>query len=145
MEGIGTQVFRSIQSFWRHRGYRRLEGTKKQAKAIRLGGGGTNSRRLHRKARVVWPTLRLRLRAWPAPLRLMARMKNAYVETMLSLAGGEGRPSALNRVRSGSDALWGRRMPRARQMSSRSGDFERRMMQHIYNSIAEPELPYRAR
>ncbi|CAL9084198.1 unnamed protein product, partial [Musa textilis] len=67
MEGIGTHVFRSVQSFWRHRGYRRLEGPKKQAKAIRLGGGrgGTNSQRLHRKARVVWPTLRLRLRAWP--------------------------------------------------------------------------------
>ncbi|CAL9084925.1 unnamed protein product [Musa textilis] len=150
MESISTQVFHSIHSYWRRRTYRRLDATKKQAKAIRLGGGGggggggirTSSWRC-RKAKVVWRTLRLRPKVWSAPLRLLAWVRNAYVDAMLALAGGKGRPSALSRVRSGSEALWGRRMPRARQASGRSADFERRMMMHLLHSIVEPELPCR--
>ncbi|KAJ8486462.1 hypothetical protein OPV22_018947 [Ensete ventricosum] len=135
MESVSTQVFHSIHSYWRRRTYRRLDATKRQAKAIRLGGGGgirTSSWRC-RKAKVVWRTLRLRPKVWSAPLRLLGWVRNAYVDAMLALAGGQGRPSAL----------WGRRMPRARQASVGSADFERRMMMHLLHSIVEPELPPR--
>ncbi|XP_072994893.1 amino-acid permease BAT1 homolog [Typha latifolia] len=58
-------------------------------------------------------------------------MRDAYVDAMLALAGGQGRPAALqlSKSRSGSDdGLWGRRMPKARQVTARRGDFEKRMM-----------------
>ncbi|EHA8592091.1 hypothetical protein COCNU_contig69266620G000010 [Cocos nucifera] len=86
--------------------------------------------------------LRLRVKVF-SPIRLLARMRDAYMDAMLALAGGGGRPWALNKSRSASDGLWERRIPKARQMNSASrGDFERRLMIHIYNAlVAPPEVP----
>ncbi|KAF0926991.1 hypothetical protein E2562_029218 [Oryza meyeriana var. granulata] len=81
-----------------------------------------------------------------SPLRLFARIRDAYVDAMLALAGGVGRPcAALARSRSCAPeaGLLEKRVPQARLQGStrRRGDFERRMMEHIYNMVVTPELP----
>ncbi|PKU62832.1 hypothetical protein MA16_Dca029245 [Dendrobium catenatum] len=54
----------------------------------------------------------------------MASLRDAYMNAMLVLAGGGG-----------GGAVWDRRIPRARQGSLKSGDFEKRVMIHLYNSV----------
>lgn len=110
---------------------------------VRLGGErrSTKSRRAWKLKAAVRPILRLRVKAF-SPLRLLARMRDTYMDAMLALAGGGGRPSALNKSRSVSDGLRERRIPKARQASARRGDFERRLMIHIYSTlVAPPEVP----
>ncbi|KAG6472282.1 hypothetical protein ZIOFF_069742 [Zingiber officinale] len=135
MGGIVTdnEVFRSIPFYYRR--YQRLhpDGPRQRRAAIRLGGA--------RKLKIVF---RFKLPTATPLLRLLAWVKNAYVEALLSLAGGDGRPAraALGAARSSGEALWGKRMPREREVKRRgSVDFERRMMAHIYKAIVEPELP----
>ncbi|XP_072966749.1 uncharacterized protein [Typha angustifolia] len=148
MAGITSQVYRSIHHYWRHRAYQRLEPSSRQVRVVRLGVGSSRSssnRQLTWKVRVVRPIVRLRSKLC-SPFRLLTRMRDAYVDAMLALAGGQGRPAAalqLSKSKSGSDdGLWGRRIPKARQVTARRGDFEKRMMVHIYNSlITAPELP----
>jgi hypothetical protein len=72
--------------------------------------------------------------------RLLARLRDAYVDAMVALAGG--RPcAALARTRSFAPeaGLLARRVPPA--WTRGSSDFERRMMAHIYNTVVTPELP----
>ncbi|XP_029119622.1 uncharacterized protein [Elaeis guineensis] len=147
MELFPSQVYRSIQHYWRRRANRGLEGSSSPSKKVRLvarlGGESrsTKSRRAWKLKSAMRPIPRLRIKVL-SPLRLLARMRDAYMDAMLALAGGGGRPSALNKSRSVSDGRWERRIPKARQMSARRGDFERRLMIHIYNAlVAPPEVP----
>ncbi|KAJ4787896.1 hypothetical protein LUZ62_039142 [Rhynchospora pubera] len=138
MAGITSQVCNSIQSYWRRRYYQRLEPLSKPVKVARLGTG-----RRTWKPRPVQPMFKIRAKIW-SPRKLLSKARDAYVNLMLALAGGEDRPVAsLKNSRSVSDGLWARRMPKARPMSvSGQKEFERRMMLHIYNIlVARPELP----
>jgi hypothetical protein len=106
----------------------------------RLGGGGGRKQQPWKKlARAA-----LLLRAAIAPASLLARLRDAYVDAMVALAGS--RPcAALARTPScapeaGLLAMW---VPRARTRGS--SDFERRMMAHIYNTLVTPELPCAAK
>lgn len=146
-----SQPRRSIQMYWARRNYRRLGSPpSRHLRVARLGGGAGGARSTKDAA-----VRRGRLSSWNAraaaralllsPLRLMARIRDAYVDAMLALAAGGG--AALSRSRSRSCApteaaagLLDRRVPRARLQGS-GGDFERRMMEHIYNMIVTPELP----
>ncbi|XP_026659868.1 uncharacterized protein LOC113462614 [Phoenix dactylifera] len=148
MELFTSQVYRSIQHYWRRRARRGREVSSSPSKKVRLvarlgrGSRSTKRQRAWKLKKVVRPIRRLQVKVF-SPLRLLARMRDAYMDAMLALAGGEGRPSALNKNRSVSDGLWERRIPKARQMSARRrGDFDRRFMIHIYNSlVAPPEVP----
>jgi hypothetical protein len=79
-----------------------------------------------------------------SPVRLLVRLRDAYVDAMLALAaGGAARPcAALATAKPGEQgSLWAKRVRRARSTGGRSSDFERRMMAHIYSKLATPELP----
>lgn len=73
----------------------------------------------------VRPVSRLKKLSVPkSPGKVMEKLRGAYMSAMLMLAGG-----------SGGMAVWDRRIPRARQASSRGGDFEKRVMVHLHNSV----------
>jgi hypothetical protein len=78
-----------------------------------------------------------------SPARLLGRLRDAYVDAMLVLAGGTARPcAALATAKPGERwPLWAKRVPRARSAGARSSDFERQMMAHIYSTLLTPELP----
>jgi hypothetical protein len=145
-----SQPRHSIQTYWARRNYQRLGSPSRRLRVARLGSAGSratssaqqpgsSSSWKARAARAV------RLRAavvLAAPALLLARLRDAYVDAMVALGGGAVRPcAALARSRSGAEAgLWRRRVPRARRGSG-GGDFERRMMAHIYSMVVTPELP----
>ncbi|KAL5230648.1 hypothetical protein ABZP36_029424 [Zizania latifolia] len=152
MASLVSQPRRSIQMYWMRRSYsyHRLGSTSRHLRVARLGGGvGVRRNKDAPGARAV-RGLSWKARAARAlllsPVRLLRRIRDAYVDAMLALAGGAGRRpcAALARPRScaaETSGLWDKRVPRARQGSARSGDFERRMMEHIYNMLVTPELP----
>lgn len=138
MAGITSQVCNTIQSYWRRRYYQRLDPITKSVKIAKLGRARRSG-----KPRPVQLIFKIRAKVW-SPRKLLSKARDAYMNLMLALAGGIGRPVAtLKNSGSCSDGLWVRRMPKARQMSvSGQSEFEKRMMLHIYNSlVARPELP----
>lgn len=137
---ITSQVFPSINSYWRHRNYQRLRAPSKQLRVVRLGG---TSQRRPWKARTVRFRAIVKLPSvlWSPIGHVLTRIRDAYMDAMLALADGARRPSKLA-LTGGGGGLWARRIPKARQVAARKGDFEQRMMVHIYNSlVAAPELP----
>ncbi|CAL4901693.1 unnamed protein product [Urochloa decumbens] len=161
MASLVSQPRHSIQTYWARRNYQRLGSPSRRLRVARLGAVGgsrtppstTNPAPAARsssswKARAARAA---RVRAavvLAAPALLLARLRDAYVDAMVALGGGAVRPcAALARSRSGAEAgLWGKRVPRARQAgqgsrSARGGEFERRMMAHIYSMVVTPELP----
>ncbi|PKA52896.1 hypothetical protein AXF42_Ash001877 [Apostasia shenzhenica] len=130
-----SAVYKSLRSYWRRRRYRRLENEQSEKKmtVARPGGGGGRRRRWRSwKVAVARPVLRLRLvgRVF-MPRSLLARLRDVYMNMMLAFARGESLPAK----KGGGGPVWVRRVPRSRQASLRTGNFEKRMMTHIYNSV----------
>uniref|UniRef100_A0A0E0L622 Uncharacterized protein n=1 Tax=Oryza punctata TaxID=4537 RepID=A0A0E0L622_ORYPU len=135
MASLVSQPRRSIQMYWARRNYRRLGSPSRHLRVARLGGGARRKDApggvrggLFWKARAARALLL-------SPLRLLARIRDAYVDAMLALARSRSRSCASSEAA----GLLDRRVPRARLHGS--GDFERRMMEHIYSMIVTPELP----
>ncbi|OEL14300.1 hypothetical protein BAE44_0024684 [Dichanthelium oligosanthes] len=157
MASLVSQPRHSIQTYWARRSYQRLGSPSRRLRVARLGSiSSATSRQAVRSSS--WRARAARAaRVLTAPALLLARLRDAYVDAMVALGGGAVRPcAALARSRSGAEAgLWGKRVPRARQLpapgqgsrsgSGRGGDFERRMMAHIYSMVVTPELPCAAR
>ncbi|KAF8726772.1 hypothetical protein HU200_019247 [Digitaria exilis] len=161
MASLVSQTRHSIQTYWARRNYQRLYSPSRRVKVARLGGMGSG-RAISTQQRSSWKARAaraVRLRAvvvLAAPVLLLARLRDAYVDAMVALGGGAVRPcAALARSRSGAEAgLWDKRVPRARLpgqkgqsggRSARGGDFERRMMAHILSMVVTPEVPCAAR
>ncbi|PKA52893.1 hypothetical protein AXF42_Ash001874 [Apostasia shenzhenica] len=127
-----TVVYRSLQSYWRQRARRLPEDVAPARKTVvvRLGTGG-RGRRGSWKMVAARPALRMRQVRVSAPRKLLAGLRDAYMNAMLLLAGGKG----LSAKKGGGGLVWDRRVPRARQASLRDSDFEKRLMIHLYNSI----------
>ena len=70
----------------------------------------------------------------PSPKKLLLQLRDAYVNSMLVLAGGM---PAANKSSKKVEAVWGRRIPKAREVAVKSsaGEFEMRMILHIYNTV----------
>ncbi|KAE8800987.1 hypothetical protein D1007_23493 [Hordeum vulgare] len=147
MAGLVSRPRRSVQVYWARRNYQRLGSpSRRSLRVARLGGaaGGrprtTPAGAVQRRLRWLAGVARLRAAALLSPVRLLARLRDAYVDAMLALAGGAGRPCAALATKPREQGeLWAKRVPRAR--STAGGDFERRMMAHIYSALVTPELP----
>ncbi|CAD6332779.1 unnamed protein product [Miscanthus lutarioriparius] len=151
MASLVSKPRHSIQMYWARRSYQRLGSPSRRLKVARLGGG--RSAGSAAAASSSWKGIRLARRAvalLAAPALLLSRLRDAYVDAMVALGGSGMRPcAALARSRSGAEAgLWDKRVPRARRGSGGGsgskrggGDFERRMMAHIYSMVVTPELP----
>ncbi|RLN30646.1 hypothetical protein C2845_PM05G28500 [Panicum miliaceum] len=167
MASLVSRPRHSIQSYWARRNYQRLGSPSRRLRVARLGGGGGSRAASTQPAPAPGPTA-ARSSSWKvrasraarvraavvlaAPALLLARLRDAYVDAMVALGGGAVRScAALARSRSGAEAgLWGKRVPRAHQPGqgsggARGGEFERRMMAHIYSMVVTPELPCAAR
>ncbi|KAJ8761256.1 hypothetical protein K2173_001312 [Erythroxylum novogranatense] len=111
--------------YWRRKRYQRIDGagSRKNTKTLRLGGP---------KPRRVWKikAVKLRLRLF-SPLKLWNKLKNAYVDMMLSLAGNAGYLS--------SDNVFGsKRIPKARQVIPvvySNEEVENRLIYEIYKAL----------
>ncbi|KAK3137928.1 hypothetical protein QOZ80_5AG0362260 [Eleusine coracana subsp. coracana] len=132
---VSSQPRHSVQAYWARRNYQRLGSPSRRLRVARLGGDGRKQRAA---GSAPWKKLAraaLRLRAAVASARLLPRLRDAYVDAMLTLA--------RTRICCGcapEAGLLARRVPRARTQRG-SSDFERRMMAHIYSAVVTPELP----
>ncbi|KAL6848711.1 hypothetical protein ACP4OV_021294 [Aristida adscensionis] len=163
MASLVSQPRRSVQTYWARRNYQRL-GSGSPSRRLRVArlGARTQQQLITPSGGSVlraapWKKLALRLRAAialataTAPARLLSRLRDAYVDSMVALAGRPCAAAVLARSRSGDgapageSALWAKRVPRARQGKQGGGDFERRMIAHIYSLVVTPELPCAAK
>ncbi|XP_020589801.1 uncharacterized protein LOC110031097 [Phalaenopsis equestris] len=124
MEAFPVQFCRAVRSYWRRRRYKRLESGKgKKVQVDKLGGGLRRPIRLRRVFGIRSKML--------SPVRLLARLRDAYVDSMLGLAGkGSGLSGAI-----GAEALINRRIPRAHPAKLEAAEFERRLILEICRSI----------
>ncbi|KAM7516333.1 hypothetical protein LguiA_005916 [Lonicera macranthoides] len=117
----------SSKTYWRRRRYQRLGGAtnRKNLKTVRFGGGPQRSWRIK-----VVPKLRLKA-VILSPFKIWSKLKNAYVNMMLNLAGKVGHSNNVN--------VFGEiRIPKARQVSKgySSNEFENRLVFEIYKALA---------
>lgn len=126
MELFPSRLFHSLKRFWRRRRYHRINDVgKKNMKVIRLGGGSP------RRAIRVRPPARLPLRLLSSPVKLLARVRDAYINAMLGLAGRSA--ASFNT----SDAFGAKRIPRSRSVRPEKGkEFERRLLFEVCKSIS---------
>ncbi|XP_028804522.1 uncharacterized protein LOC114759510 [Neltuma alba] len=118
-----------LKANWRLMRYRRLGGSvpagkakKKMSKMIRLKG----SRRYWRIKAI--PKLSLVVKS---PLKLLNKLKNAYIDFMLKLSGKVGGSLSINGV--GDNAFGQKRIPKARQVTQKfsMNEFEARLIYEI--------------
>ncbi|KAG0485639.1 hypothetical protein HPP92_009718 [Vanilla planifolia] len=129
---LPVQFCRAVNSYWRRRRYQRLGGSKKTLKVARLGGGGgwvlgAGPRRPVRLRRL----FRIRFKQL-SPVRILARLRDAYVDAMLGVAGkGSSLFAAV-----GAESLLSRRVPMAWPARLEPGEFERRLVLEICKSVS---------
>ncbi|PKU66525.1 hypothetical protein MA16_Dca006853 [Dendrobium catenatum] len=130
-----SQVHKSLPSYWRRRTSRRVGdyGTKKKSSATIRLGGRKKRWRSWKVVVVVRPVLKLARLRVPPPVQAMKKLREAYTDAMVLLSG------ALAAKKGGSGAsmgaVWDRRIPRGREEGLKGGDFEKRLMLHLYNSV----------
>ncbi|GMN28226.1 hypothetical protein TIFTF001_001968 [Ficus carica] len=124
-------LYRNLNRYWRRRGYRRLDGAAKGRKKIpvtRFHGGPPPSRtwrmRASRRLRIVGVSL------WRSPVKLLTKIKHAYINMMLSLAGNVG---YLNN----DNVFGGKRIPKSRQVpiAYSGSEIEQRLVLEIYKAL----------
>ncbi|PKU65686.1 uncharacterized protein LOC110106073 [Dendrobium catenatum] len=133
------EAIKSLQSCWRRRTYQRLErlpAPRKEIDVVTLGDeGGKKWRRCSKAVVLARPVIRLsKLTVIKTPGRVMARVRDAYMNVMLMLAGDGGVAAKKDGV---GGAVWDRRIPRARQGSLKGGNFEKKVLIHLYNSVID--------
>ncbi|KAJ4822399.1 hypothetical protein Tsubulata_008936 [Turnera subulata] len=128
MELLPTPFYATWKRYWRRKGYQRLDGAVTSRRKVTRFGGTSSSPRRSWKIRVV-PKLRLKNIA--SPLKIMRKLKNAYVEMMASLVGNVG---ALNYD---TKAFGSRRVPKAKEVKFvYPGDaFESRLIYEISKTL----------
>ncbi|KAK8937737.1 hypothetical protein KSP40_PGU003531 [Platanthera guangdongensis] len=135
MEGFAFQFCRAVQSYWRRRRYQRLETSKKASvKVVQLGGDGgcptSAGVSLRRSFRLGRPAFRIRSKML-SPIRLLSRLRDIYVDSMLGLGGkGSGLSAAV-----GSEGLVNRRIPKRRPAKLKLSELDRRLQLEICRSI----------
>ncbi|KAM7520283.1 hypothetical protein LguiB_019245 [Lonicera macranthoides] len=135
MQNLSNPFNSSSKTYWRRRRYQRLGGAtnRKNLKTVRFGGGPQRSWRIK-----VIPKLRLKP-VILSPFKIWSKLKNAYVNMMLNLAGKVGHSNNVN--------VFGEiRIPKARQVSKAAystNDFNNRLILEIYKSLmVSHELGY---
>ncbi|XP_057549256.1 uncharacterized protein LOC130827534 [Amaranthus tricolor] len=102
MEGISAHVYKTMKSYWKTRGYQKLNKPKKNARPEPIPSGceldGNPVR--PRRRRFFRVKINRRIRIWKKvvglPKKLLTKLRDAYVNMMLSLAnsglavGGSG-------------------------------------------------------
>ncbi|KAE8668928.1 hypothetical protein F3Y22_tig00112281pilonHSYRG00172 [Hibiscus syriacus] len=116
----------TLKRYWRRRRNQRLYGSeaRKNIKVTRIG----------RRSRRFWKiraTPRLRWRMMIAsPMKLLTKLKNGYMNTLLRLGGTVGYLSANNE-------FGGKRIPKARKVALgySNSEFDQRLLYEIYKNL----------
>ncbi|CAN0918620.1 hypothetical protein LINGRAHAP2_LOCUS30974 [Linum grandiflorum] len=128
----------SWNRYWRRNRYQRLNEAplrKRNIRVARLGGGGGGGGERLSPGRLGWRikvVAKVRLRVVvTAPLKLVARLKNNYVDMMVKLAGSVG---SLNTNR----VFGNKRIPKARQlrMSCSDEEFRNRIIYEMFKNVS---------
>ncbi|CAN1122612.1 hypothetical protein LINPERPRIM_LOCUS2821 [Linum perenne] len=126
----------SWNRYWRRNRYQRLNDAplrRRNIRVARLGGGDKSSSspgRLGWRIKVVPKLRRLRV-VVAAPLKLVAKLKNKYVDMMVRVAGSVG---SLN-----TNMVFGnKRIPKARQLKMSCSDeqFQNRIIYEMFKNIS---------
>ncbi|XAR51507.1 hypothetical protein NMG60_11006154 [Bertholletia excelsa] len=131
MDGLAYPFNGALKRRWRKRQYRRLDNSAPNRRKAKTSAFGGRPRRFWR-VKVV-PKLQLKI---ASPSKLWSKLKNAYINMMMSLAGNV---SSLNN----GDVFRGKRVAGARRISVTYTDkeFENRMIYEIFKSLmASKEL-----
>ncbi|KAF8026851.1 hypothetical protein BT93_F3367 [Corymbia citriodora subsp. variegata] len=120
----------SVKRYWRRRKYRRLNGDRTRLLQVaRLGSGGnTGSPRRSWKIKIA---RKLRLRTiYYAPYKILARLRDTYVNMMVRLAGKVGSLNTDN-------FFGGKRVPKRRQprIMYSSEEVEARLVYEICKAL----------
>ncbi|KAF9623468.1 hypothetical protein IFM89_003052 [Coptis chinensis] len=120
-----TTFYGSLKRYWRRRQYQRIDGAiTKNPKAIRLGGKRKRTWKIKLTPKLKWGLKIV------SPIKLMAKLRDAYINMMLGLAGNVGSLS-------GDNFFGGKRIPRARKISkvSKTDVFETKLIFEIYKAL----------
>ncbi|XP_078153325.1 uncharacterized protein LOC144548509 [Carex rostrata] len=130
MEAFSYKFTRAIRAHWRKRKYQRLEQGRKRTTLVTRLGHGENRRSRTRffKLRSIG---RFRIRML-SPIRLLARLRDAYVNAMLGLASKGSAFSTTN----GPEAYWTKQIPQRGSTRLGSTEYEKRLIAEIYKSLA---------
>lgn len=126
MELLRKPIPGSLKRYWRRKQYQRLNGevikNKKNVKVTRIRGG---SRRFWRIKAI--PKLRWKI---ASPIKLLTKLKNAYMNMMINLAGNVGHLNTDN-------TFGGKRIPKARKVpiAYSSNEFNERLVYEIYKAL----------
>lgn len=134
-----SQVFTGLQSYWRRKTYQKLENSsyssKKKLPVIILGESRHRCWKLKTVSRRV---CRLRLKV-VSPVKLFLRLRDAYVNAMLVLAGEKKSPTApLTAAAAAKKKKKTNSVYQVFKISKSCTEFERRMMIHIYSHLVAP-------
>ncbi|GLT69205.1 hypothetical protein SLA2020_413740 [Shorea laevis] len=134
MEIVPSAYYENLKRYWRRRRYKRLNGAnnnRRKLKIARLGGGGSSTARRLWRTRTTPKQIRFNVNNIVSPIKLLAKLHDAYVDMMIRLAGNVGNPNNV-------DLFGGKRVPKGRQTSTLScGDeVDGKLVLEIYKRIA---------
>ncbi|GMN28224.1 hypothetical protein TIFTF001_001967 [Ficus carica] len=124
-------LYRNLNRYRRRRGYRMLDGAangRKKIPVTRFHGGPPPSRtwrmRASRRLQIIGVSLSR------SPVKLMTKIKHAYINMMLSLAGNVGYLNTNN-------VFGGKRIPKSRQVpiAYSGNEIEQRLVLEIYKAL----------
>ncbi|XP_039116374.1 uncharacterized protein LOC120251791 [Dioscorea cayenensis subsp. rotundata] len=132
LEAFPAKFCKGVRSYWRRRKYIKLESSGSKTAGVRVVrlGDGTHHQSTHRRFWRLKRVIKLKIKAW-SPFRLMAKLRDAYIDAMLRLAG---KGSGLT-ISAGPEPLWDRRIPRSRTVKPARTEFEQRLIFEIYRSL----------
>ncbi|CAL4948483.1 unnamed protein product [Urochloa decumbens] len=159
-EAFPIRFTKGIRSYWRQREYQRVDGTtggaasrgRRRHRLVRLGDGSSGGPRpwavriggvfrvQRRGGRAPAPAPAAATTVAKAPMRVLGKIRDAYVDVMLGAA--KTRPAAARVLPTAAGALWQKRVPVRRSTTTSSkaqqqkGDeLGQRLVMEMYKSV----------
>ena len=149
-EAFPIRFTKGIRSYWRRRDYQPADGAgaasrgRRRRRLVRLGDGsgprpwavrlGGMFRVKRRRGRAPAPAPAAPVAK--APMRVLGRIRDAYVNVMLGAA--KTRPAAARALPTAPDALWQKRVPTRRSSSKaqqKADELGQRLVMEMYKSV----------
>ncbi|RCV26407.1 hypothetical protein SEVIR_5G250600v4 [Setaria viridis] len=156
-EAFPIRFTKGIRSYWRRQDYQRVDGTgaasrgRRRHRLVRLGdGSGSGPRPWAVRIGGMFRVKRHRGRAQApppapargaaavakAPMRVLGRIRDAYVDVMLGAA--KTQPAAARALPTAAGALWQKRVPMRRSTSKaqqKADELGQRLVMEMYKSV----------
>jgi len=149
-EAFPIRFTKGIRSYWRRRDYQPADGAgaasrgRRRRRLVRLGDGsgprpwavrlGGMFRVKHRRGRAPAPAPAAPVAK--APMRVLGRIRDAYVDVMLGAA--KTQPAAARAPPTAAGALWQKRVPTRRSSSKaqqKADELGQRLVMEMYKSV----------